>query len=283
MTTFIKFKNFSSRLYSNVNLKFQKQFKFSSDKQYKEDRSVQSELNSIYKDINSLKQKLKNESSKVFFNTEAAGNLVDRASSVMKLQKQLKTLESKANETYNKLYGVEANVNSVDPDLRYQKEQIVRKSLIHDVFSSNYNHQNHHLNPLSYINRYTFFESRDDKMLLREANILEEALGKEIKDFVNNTIAQEIGGKSIDEITLTDRQYLKDSDTKINYDPGVENTRLFQTTNLDDDFSTAFSEEKQLKQKISREEPNSPFLNNTPDLEFNRDNTLINKIASKTK
>ena len=61
MTTLLKYlnKNFSSRLYSAANLKFQKQFKFSSDKQYNEDKDKQNELYSINKDINNLKQKIK--------------------------------------------------------------------------------------------------------------------------------------------------------------------------------------------------------------------------------
>jgi hypothetical protein len=280
-------KSFSSRLYSSTNLKFQKQFKFSTDKQYKEDRDTQAELFSINKDINLLKEKIKNEKAKVYYNSgENVGmkeNQADRAYSVMKLHEQLEKLQNRAKETSNKLYKREEKLSPVNPELRYLKEQIVRKSLIHDVYSSNYNYQNIYLNPLNYINRYTYFESRDDKQIIKETNILEEALESEIKEYVDATVYQDLGKKSIDEIMLTNRPFLKDSDTKIQYDSGVETNRLFETTNLSDDFSTAFSEEKQIRQKVSREDTNDPVLNNSPDPEFNRDYTLINKIRNNSK
>src|SRR5690242_10676842 len=98
MNTLLKF-NFSRQI--SANLKFQKQFKFSSDQQYKEDKDKQSELFSINKDINFLKNKIKNESSQIFFNPESTS---DKALALNKLQKQLKNLETKANEIKTQLY-----------------------------------------------------------------------------------------------------------------------------------------------------------------------------------
>jgi hypothetical protein len=277
-------KKFSSQIYSKVNLKFQKQFKFSSDKQYKTDRDLQSELQSILKDINFLTQRIKNESPKTFLSEAATGeNLSNKASSILSLQNQLQNLQTKAQQVKQKLQNEDRCETNIEKGLRYEKEKIIRRNLERDVFSSNYNFQNHYLNPISYINKYPNYEAKEDRLLLRENQILENNLEKQIQNYNMELINSEIGSLTIDQIALTDEATIADSDCKIVYDAGVENTRVFETTNLDDDFSNSLSDERLTGHRDTKDYRDESLLSNSPDPEFNRDDTLVKTIRNKTK
>jgi hypothetical protein len=285
-------KNFSTSLYSQVNLKFEKQFKFSTDKQYQQEKEALATLKGTLSDIKALNKKITEEKEKAYFvipSTSATPgrpqHQADKAIAIAKLQKQLKNLNTKANELKVKLYGPEVSqANSIDPELTYKKEKIIRKNLAQDVFSSNYNFQNIYLNPQTYINRYTFYDTKEDKLLAKDITLLEQSLEVEIKDHVNSTINREIGNKSIDEISFTNNIVIKDSDTQISYDAADANTRLMDVMSMEDDFSSSFSEDKtSLKRASQFDNTNEELLSNDPPAEFKADTSVYEKLKSKTK
>lgn len=245
-------KNFANKIYAAADLKQQKTFKWSSNQ----------EIKKSYKSFNP-ENTLKDLVSKVIYDKSTGTYSITTPNP----SKDIPKLESKL-----KRYSKPATL----------KDQPIPQNLAKDVYSSTYNFQNLYLNPITFQSFIQNRDTKDDRLIADDLGVMEQSLEKEINTYIDSILNQEVVNKDINSIDHIEG-IIPESDIHVKYDSGMENQRVYETMNQDDDFSTTFSEEKQIKRKVIREEANGVPLDTSIPLPFNKDTSFENMIGSKIK